>query len=189
MHQHKIILDNSNVDFSLETLHNCNILDAYGALRCMQKASAAAEDIFLLPRLSQSNIFRKSNFFIQKSAIKSDFFEKISANQVFLMENIIAVFCRSIVEIDEKTWWMYVADHHCSGVRIVAGIGDGIVLSRVLSDTLARNASESVEHTIKYLRRFGLKNAIKIICVLENVSVDASIENQEFIRIKNDESS
>ncbi|MDR3180218.1 MAG: hypothetical protein LBT70_04980 [Holosporaceae bacterium] len=180
--QHKIILDGSNVDFSLEPLHNCNMLDAYSALKCQQKASSAAENISLLPHLPHLNIFKKSDFFIQKSVLKCDFLEKIAANTVFIMENIIAAFCHSVTEICEKTWWMYVADHHCSGIRIVAGIGDGIVLSRVLSDTLAQNVSDSLEYTIKYLKRFGLKNTIKIIGALDNIF----LENQEIIRIKDD---
>ncbi|MDR2794397.1 MAG: hypothetical protein LBB12_01305 [Holosporaceae bacterium] len=182
MRQHKIILDGSKVDFSLEPLRNCNILDAYSALRCLQKVSTDAENISLLPRF---NIFKKSDFYIQKSIFKCDFFEKISANTVFIMENIIAAFCHDVTEIHENTWWLYVAHHCCSGVRIVAGIGDGIVLSRVLSDTMAQNVSDSVKHTIKYLRRFGLKNTIKIICAMDDVSIE-NIENQEIIRIKND---
>ncbi|GHT90287.1 hypothetical protein FACS1894122_00280 [Alphaproteobacteria bacterium] len=309
--KHKIVIDRADVDFSLETLPNCNILDAYNALKCMRKAAKQSEDIFLLPT-KNFNIFKKYEFYVQKTAnvtldpimaspstagyastnskveadlagvnvssfklvtldpfsaspsaagyastnskveaassgenvssfklvtldpimasppaagyastnskVEADLAgvnvssfklvtldpimaspsaamcastnSKVEADlagvnvssfkQVTLMENIIAAFCKSITEISEKTWWIYVAHHKSSGIKIVAGIGEGIVLSRMLPNTLPRDVANAALDTIKYLRRFGLKDEIKIITTYDNIT----LENQEVIRIE-----
>ncbi|GHT97895.1 hypothetical protein FACS1894126_2770 [Alphaproteobacteria bacterium] len=202
--KHKIIIDRADVDFSLETLHNCNILDAYNALKCMRKIAKPSESIYLLPH-NNFNIFKKYEFHVQTSVTLAPF-SALRASSLYasaffntetdsarvnvssfklvtLVENIIAAFCKSIAEINEKTWWIYVAHHRSSGIKIVAGIGDGILLSRMLPNTLPEDVANAAAETIKYLKRFGLKNEIKIITTYENIR----IENQEVILIKDNE--
>ncbi|GHU11974.1 hypothetical protein FACS189449_04610 [Alphaproteobacteria bacterium] len=201
--KYKIIVDRADVDFLLETLPNCNILDAHNALKCMRKVAKSSESIYLLPH-NNFNVFKKYEFHVQTTNVTSvtlapfTLVESASAlnheedreavnvssfKLVTLVENIIAAYCKSIAKIDEKTWWMYVAHHKSSGIKIVAGIGDGILISRLLANTLPGDVAIAAVDTIKYLKRFGLKNEIKIITTYENIT----IENQEVILIKESE--
>ncbi|MDR3151331.1 MAG: hypothetical protein LBT67_00575 [Holosporaceae bacterium] len=170
--QRQVILDRAEVDFSLETLRHCNFLDARDALRCERKVSGDFDDVFLLPKHS-FNIFQKTDFHMQKSTICGDLGKKLkSAGEIFLVEFLIAEFCKTIQQIDEETWWMYVANHRCSGLRIVAGRGDGVVLSRIISGASLVSldgVSDSVARSIKYLGRFGMQSPIKIISAFGNV--------------------
>ncbi|MDR2268182.1 MAG: hypothetical protein LBD81_01870 [Holosporaceae bacterium] len=183
--QRRVILDRSDVDFSLETINHCNFWDAQDALQCEKKVSGDFDDVFLLSKPS-FNIFQKANFYMQKSTISGDLGKKlISTGEIFLVEFLIAEFCKTVQQIDEETWWMYVANHRCSGLRIVVGRGSGIVLSRIIFGVSLDSVPDSVARTIKYLGRFGIQAPIKIISAFGNVSavvglsVVSLIENSE----------
>jgi hypothetical protein len=184
--QRQVILDRLDVDFSLETINHCSFLDARDVLRCERKVLKDFSDVFLLPKHS-FNIFQKTDFYMQKSTISGDLGKKLkNTGEIFLIEFLIAEFCKTVQQIDEKTWWMYVANHRCSGLRIVAGKGDGVVLSRIISSISVDDIPDSVARTIKYLGRFGLESPIKIISAFGNVaaavdglSIVSVIENSE----------
>ena len=114
----KIIVDRSDIDFSLEHLKNCNFIDAYKILRCKKRVSKSNENIFLI-RDNNFTLIKKKDFYIQKNTINNyDFYKKTSSSDgVFLMENIIAEFCGSITKIDKNTQWLYVAEHKSSGIK------------------------------------------------------------------------
>jgi hypothetical protein len=169
----KIILDRINVDFSLDHLKNSNIFDAYGSLQCYQKIMTSSERAFIVPK-DNLLLFKKDDFYIQKNIINDlELFQKIRQhNEIFLIEYAIAALCKEILRIDEKTWWLYVAEHRSSGLKIVAGIGNGIAYSRIIPFNLLNNVSFKVIETIKFLTRNGLKNEIKIISFIDNLFID-----------------
>jgi hypothetical protein len=164
---YEIILDLANVHFSLEKLSNCNLLDAYRVLHCEMEILSNFESAFLV-RKDVFHIFQKTDHYIQKNCIKNqNVFSKLKiVDGVFLIENVIAEFCRSVFNINEENWWLYVAPHD-SSTRIVAGIGSGVILSRFLTDT--SDPSDEVLKTITYLKRFGLKETIKIVTPLKKI--------------------
>jgi hypothetical protein len=165
---YQIIFDMSDIDFSLEKLSCCSLWDAYIILLCQRKALAAHEDAFLVPQ----NFWGRRTRHIQKNSMKNcELFQLVSSkNGIFLMENIIAEFCRDPAGLREETWWIYAADHLAAGVRIIAGIGRGIVLSRFLGSDVADVPGEVLK-TIIYLKRFGLEGDIKVITGLKEVTV------------------
>jgi hypothetical protein len=183
-----IIIDRSDVDFSLEILKNCNIIDAYKILSCRQKLTneKAKEDAFFISDYS-INFLQKHDFYMQINRLNKSmpFYDSINfSDGIFLMEHIIAEFCRRLATIEEKTWWMYIAKHKSSGTKIVAGIGSGIVISRIIS--ASSNHSTVAAQTIRYLRRHGLQEEIKIISSIQNLQIEnLQIENLEIIKYEN----
>jgi hypothetical protein len=169
---YRIIVDRSSVDFSIDTLKNCNIIDAHRALRCRRKITASfLENTDLIPK-DKLSLFKKEDFYMQTISATADasLYAKLDYRDgVFLMEHIIAEFCGAVTTIDEKTWWLYVAEHKSSGIKIVSGMGKGIVVSRIIP--LLSNCSAAVLQTIRYLKRFGLKGRIKIVSPMEELNV------------------
>jgi hypothetical protein len=166
----KIIIDRTDIDFVLEHLKNCSIIDAYKILRCRTEMLKPHESIFLM-RNDNFNLFKKNNFYIQKNSIDNpDFYKKIDLNNgVFLFENVISEFCKSVSKIDENTWWLYVEEHQSSGIKFVAGVGNGIVFSRIIEQS--KNLEEVESHilkTLQYIKRFGFNDEIKIISAIDN---------------------
>lgn len=186
----KIIVDRSEIDFSLEYLKNCNLIDAYKILRCRIKMSKPSENVFLI-RGENCSLFKKNNFYIQNTTINDlDFYKKIDlSNGIFFIENIIAEFSADLLKIDENTWWLYVAEHQSGGTKFVAGLGKGIVFSRIIeqskdSSEFSKNSIEiNILKTLQYIKRFGFKSEIKIISAIDNLV----IENQaiEVFDLKN----
>ncbi|MDR1560821.1 MAG: hypothetical protein LBS23_00495 [Holosporaceae bacterium] len=179
---YKVIFDVANTDFSLEKLKNCSLFDAFKVLYCKKKALLDFEDTFLIPK-DNFSCFRKTNYYIQKISFKNNgLFRKLNLKEgVFLIESVIYEFCKNITEIDEETWWLYVAKHNVN-TRIIAGISGGIVLSRFLSENL--NISDEVLKTIIYLKRFGLEKIIKIITPLNEIEKSLHrIENYKIFKI------
>lgn len=167
----KIIIDRTDIDFVLEHLKNCSVIDAYKILRCRTGVLLPHESIFLI-RNDNFNLLKRNNFYIQKNTIDNpDFYKKINlSNGVFLFENVISEFCKRVSKIDENTWWLYIGEHQSSGIKFVAGVGNGIVFSRIIEQS--KNFQEEIEfHTFKtlqYIKRFGFKDEIKIFSAIDN---------------------
>ncbi|MDR3187255.1 MAG: hypothetical protein LBT63_02400 [Holosporaceae bacterium] len=175
---YQIVLDLRSIDFSLEKLTNCSLTEAHRILHCQKKALSNDEIAFLV-RSDQWNFFKKSAFYIQKNSFKyCKFFHQLSAEDgIFLMENVVAEFCESIAPIDAETWWLYAAEHEFGNLRIIAGIGRGVVFSRFLYHH--SDASKEIFKTIVYLKRFGLEKTIKIITPLREID-SSSNQNISF---------
>ncbi|MDR0968243.1 MAG: hypothetical protein LBL99_01240 [Holosporaceae bacterium] len=151
-----MIFDRNEIEFSLEKLSGCSFWDARKILSCQRKTLSEREKAFLVSK-DDLSLFKKSDFYIQKVSLPSDF-EK-NKDDVYLIENIVAEFCSNVDRIRENEWWIYAA-RHWSNFRIIAGVGKGILLSRFLP--LICNVSSEVSKTLKYLQRFGTMKNIKI---------------------------
>jgi hypothetical protein len=156
--QYHIIIDNSIVDFQLEKLSNCSWIDAFRVLRCQKKLVPFPKWVFLL-RPRKPIFCGKSNWYIQKNVIRSpNLLEDCglnNGNAFFLMEYIIAGLCHQLMDIEDESWWLYVADHCSSGIKIIAGIGNGILLSRILPSSAIGQIDGKILQTIRFLKRFG----------------------------------
>lgn len=161
----RVIIDKSGNDFILEKMCNCRIYDAYAVLKCREKVQKKSEWSFIIP---QNVFFKKHDFYIQTDVV--DGIEKFAGSNVFLIEHVISEFCKTVAEIGESSWWMYAAEHASSGIRIVAGIGEGVLVSRVLptNSDLTKNMSQ----TIRYVKRFGYESGMKIISLIPNLNID-----------------
>ncbi len=181
----KIIVDRADIDFVLEHLKNCSIIDAYKILRCRTEMLKSHESIFLI-RNDNFSVLKRNNFYLQKNTIDNpDFYKKIKlSNGIFLFENVISEFCKSVSKIDENTWWLYVGQHQSSGIKFVAGVGNGIVFSRIIGqlENYKEDIQEEIEShilkTLQYIKRFGFKDEIKIIS-----AIDGLIIKNQFIKI------
>ena len=166
----QIILDRSCVDFSLDYLKNSNIYNALKSLQCKKKILAENEIAHLINK-EKFSLLSKDNFYIQTCVINDkSLFQKIIKKEIFLIEHAIYKLCKSVIEINDTTWWLYVAEHKSSGVKIVAGIGNGIVYSRLFSDL--NETERKVIETIRFLTREGLKDDIKIISFVDDLYIE-----------------
>ncbi|MDR3155970.1 MAG: hypothetical protein LBT90_02615 [Holosporaceae bacterium] len=174
--EYKIIIDSNIIDFQLEKLSNCNWIDALKVLRCQKKLLLPQEWIFLIPP-SKQIFWKKSNRYIQKNILQSPNFLRDHGlddeNGCFLMEYIIGYLCHGLIGIGDESWWLYVADHCSSGIKIVAGIGNGIIFSRILSSSVIGYIEEEILRTIRFLKRFGFTSDMKILTTLDNVFLDS----------------
>ncbi|MDR2067495.1 MAG: hypothetical protein LBP41_00710 [Holosporaceae bacterium] len=175
---YRIVLDLRNIDFSLEELPNCSLLEAYRILRCKKKAMSNNETAFLV-HSNRWNFLKKSTFYIQKNSLEHcEFFHRLfHEDGIFLMENVVAEFCESVAKIEAETWWLYAAEHEHGNLRIIAGMGRGIVFSRFLSNN--SDICEEIFKTIIFLKRFGLEETIKIITALQGIET-LSLQNVSF---------
>ena len=164
------VLDENNVEFSLEKLRNCFLLDAYRVLICQKKVLPNYEKTFLVPK-DKFILFSRSDFYIQKISLPKNF--ESTDDRIYLIENIIAEFCCSCSEICEQDWWLYASNYNSSTPRIIAGIGKGIMLSRFLPN--GSNMSDEISKTIMYMLRFGLKKSIKIFSSLRKIEIHPKI--------------
>ncbi|MDR0678548.1 MAG: hypothetical protein LBF44_03370, partial [Holosporaceae bacterium] len=163
------ILDIDKIDFFWEKLSNCSLWDAYKILSCQKKALFPNEKAFLVKK-DRLNIWGKSNFYIQKIILP----ENLSrAENFFLAENVVEALCNEISRIDEQTWWIYAANHSSGCLRIIAGLGKGIILSRFLS--VDSDISSEISKTIMYLQRFGMDKHIKFFSPFGGVKVHSKI--------------
>ena len=166
----QIILDRSCVDFSLDHLRNSNIYNALESLQCKRKILTDNEIAYLINK-EKFSLLSKDDFYIQTCIINDkSLFQKITKNKIFLIEHAICKLCKSVTEINDTTWWLYIAEHKSSGVKIVAGIGDGIVYSRLFSEP--NEAERKVIETIRFLTREGLNEDIKIVSLLDDLYID-----------------
>ncbi|MDR0753466.1 MAG: hypothetical protein LBE95_02255, partial [Holosporaceae bacterium] len=62
------VLDQNAIEFFLEKLKNCSLLDAYRVLICKRKALSNHEKAFLIPK-DKIILFGKSDFYIQKISL------------------------------------------------------------------------------------------------------------------------
>jgi len=170
------ILDSSEVEFSLDKLTNCYLWDAHRVLNCRSKVSSSdLEKVFLV---NKGNFFKKSDFYIQKVLLIPD----LPKEEIFLVENIVAEYCNNIGKIDETTLWLYAAVHQSNCLRVIVGMGKGIILSRFLP--VDSNVSEEISKTITYLQRFVTERNIKIFSIWESIDI-ASAMTCERICLKN----
>jgi uncharacterized protein YlxP (DUF503 family) len=173
----KIIIDRGDVDFSLENLINCSLAEARKICRCERDHKSQNTNVFLAPK-DEIVFLGKCNYRLQKYTLNiRELEEKIRANaDVFLAEYAIEFICRKMAYLDDDSQWLYAANHQSSGTKIVAGIGKGILLSRIIP---TNNISTEITKTIRYLKRFGLSDSLKIITTLDDVPE----ENCEIIKI------
>lgn len=166
----QIILDRSCVDFSLDHLKNSNIYNALESLQCKKKILTDNEIAYLINK-EKFFLLSKDDFYVQTCVINDkSLFQEIIKNKIFLIEHAICKLCKSVTEINDTTWWLYIAEHKSSGVKIVAGIGDGIVYSRLFSEP--NEAERKVIETIRFLTREGLNKDIKIVSFLDDLYID-----------------
>ncbi|MDR2158057.1 MAG: hypothetical protein LBO02_01930 [Holosporaceae bacterium] len=158
------VWDRYGVEFFLEKLSNCSLWDAYKILNCQKKVLSDNETAFLVPK-DELSIWGKSDFYIQKVSLPPNL-KTSEEGEIFLMENIVAERCDGVDKLDERTWWLYAARHN-SGLRIIAGIGKGIMLSRFLP--LDADPSDEISKTVLYLQRFGIGKNIKIFSPLHEI--------------------
>ena len=172
-----VIIDRGNIDFSLENIKNCTLVEAHAVLRCKRKLTGRFGSSFMIPKKKYS-IFHKNDFFIQTDIIDDcEILEKLNhEDRVFLVEHIISELCRNITEINEDTWWMYIAEHVSSGVKIIVGLGQGIVVSRILPANT--DPISGIHQTIQYVRRHGFIHGMKIISFMK-----ISIDNFDIIHV------
>lgn len=191
---YKIIIDRSNVNFSLEKITDCRIFDIYSVLRCKKRVKQTSEHSFIVSK-NKYSLLKKSDFYIQTNAVNDiEILKRIgNQNNIFLIEHIIAEFCRNIVSINDNTWWLYVAEHISSGIKIVVGFGAGIIVSRILP-LGTTNISKHVLQTIQYVRRQGFESNMKIISLITDMQIsDFNIivlnikEVAEQLKMKNQE--
>ena len=173
----KIIVDCSDIfEFSLDKLQNSSYWDVRNYLSCQQKTLSPFEVSFLVSEeLFFLKFWKKKNFIIQKiCCTNSEFFKNIdSENGIIPIELVVLDFCKKIEKITEKTWWIYIAKHDLSGYRIVAGCGNGIILSRSLDTKFLKheNLAKEIIDSLRFLRRFGLENDFKIITPLRGIKL------------------
>ncbi|MDR0631772.1 MAG: hypothetical protein LBF54_00800 [Holosporaceae bacterium] len=177
------ILDRDGIEFSLEKLVNCSLLDAYRVLNCKRKISSHNEKVFLIPKY-KLNVFKKYNFYLQKVSLPQTSKVPID-DEIFLIENVVAEFCNNINRIDEQDWWLYAACHSSGNLRIISGIGKGIALSRFLPSNSGESNENEIAKTIMYLQRFGMEKNIKIFSPLNMTDLKISPKiMHEKIRLK-----
>ncbi|MDR1334384.1 MAG: hypothetical protein LBJ71_04140 [Holosporaceae bacterium] len=163
------LLDSDKVEFSLEKLTNCSFLDARGILNCKKKVVGEFEKVFLVKK-DKIFSFEKSDYYIQKIIFPPNLFPE---DDVFLMENVVAEFCNSISKISEQDWWVYAA-RHANGLRIIAGIGKGIILSRFLNVNSC--VFDEISKTLMYLQRFGMAENVKIFSSPGAIEIHSKID-------------
>lgn len=167
------VLDSREVEFDLEKLNNCHLWDAYEVLRCRKKILTTNERAYLIFGDSR-NIFRRSFFYLQIVKLPPNI---CLDDEVFLVENVVEAFCNDISKINEQDWWLCAAlNQSRSDLRIIAGIGKGILLSRFLPPN--SNGSQEVFKTITYLQRFGLGKHIKIFSSLD-VKINETVDYEK----------
>lgn len=169
----QIILDKSScVDFSLDNLKNIYAYDAFKSLFCKRKSLEPNEAAYLIKK-KKFPLLSKSNFYVQTSIISDvSLFQKVikASDGVFLIEHVICKLCKSVTDISEETWWLYIAEHKSSGIKIVAGVGDGIAYSRSFCDS--SEIEKKVVETIRFLAREGLNKNVKIISFINNLCIE-----------------
>jgi hypothetical protein len=131
------------------------------------------EKAFLISK-DKLPLFGRSDFYIQKVSLPKNL-EK-TADKIYLIENIIAEFCNSFSKIDEKDWWLCATHYNSLFLRIIAGIGKGIALSRFLSSD--SNVSDEISKTMVYLQRWGMKENIKIFSSLKEIEIHPRISRE-----------
>lgn len=173
-----VILDRSCVDFSLDHMKGVLIFEVLESLRCKRKLLEANEKATIVKK---EKIFSRGNFSIQNVAINDlQLFQKIVKNtsirDVFMIEQAICELCKSVAEINDKTWWLYVAEHKSGGIKITAGLGNGVVYSRSFFNV--DETERKIKGTLKYLVREGIDENVKIISFIKN---DISIDGVEIL--------
>jgi rRNA-processing protein FCF1 len=111
----------------------------------------------------------KSDYYIQSIVLPQNL---STESDIFLMEDVVAEFCNSISKIREQDWWMYAAQHE-NGLRIIAGIGKGIILSRFLNGN--SRIFDEISKTLIYLHRFGIIGNVKIFSPSGDVEIHTKI--------------
>ncbi len=145
------ILDKNVAEFSLEKIRNCSIIDAYKIYYWKTKYCSD------FCKLYWKNLLSYSEKYIQCIRIRERW------KNYILMENVVASYLRKIQNVKFNDDWMYVGYHQFSGYRVIVGHGDGIILSRFISDDIFRE----VENTKLYIRRLDIYK-LKIFSTLED---------------------
>lgn len=160
----QIILDTKDIEFGFTKLSQCRLLDAYKFLSCKRKTLSSHQRCYLT-NFSSINLIKKTDCYVQEVSLQNLKIEK--RYNMFLVENIVSAFCKKFGNLNERDWWLYAAQHKSSGVRIIAGIGNCIVLSRFLTND--QNIQEEISQSLFYLRRHGLYTYPKIFTMFEGV--------------------
>lgn len=169
-----IILDLTCVDFSLDFTKGAFLFEVFESLRCRQKILAPNEKARIVKQ-QKFPLFSRSDFYIQNISINDlSLFQKIAKSKkiidVFLIEQAICELCKSVTNIDDKTWWLYIAEHKSGGIKITAGRGNGIAYSRLFWKV--EESEKKIRETIKFLIREGLDKNVKIISFINDIFID-----------------
>ena len=149
--------------FILEKLENCSLFTAIKILHCRRKLMNAREDCYLIYPVNLwtwDNWYRQHTFYMQSV----DIYQPIT--NALLMENVVAQFCCESLSPASK--WVFVFSDN-ETVRIIAGIGKGIVLSRNLDFSI--NLQQELQRTVMYLRRFDNYGQWTIVsnCLIDEI--------------------
>lgn len=169
-----IILNSSYVDFSLNYMQKVLIFESLESLRCKRKILKENERAEIVKK-KKFAIFSRGDFCIQNTVINDlKMFDKITRNtgvrDVFVIEQAICELCKSVVEINDDTWWLYVAEHKSGGIKITAGLGNGIAYSRLFFDV--NETERKIKETLRFLAREGLDESVKIISFMNGIFID-----------------
>ena len=120
-------------EFSIDRLRKSTIFDVLDHLRCQRKILSKNEDAFLVQYESfLLNFWKEKEYKIQKVTVTHNELLKIAENfdGIIPLEFLILDFCKKIENLEENTWWLYIAIHNENEIRIVAGQGCCLLLSR-----------------------------------------------------------
>ena len=180
-----LIIDNPDfLEFAVDKLTNGSLIDAYDYLSCRKKSHFEKEDVFWIRKKFPWKFWEKTNYFFQKVTVTD---EKLLSNikkknGAVPIEFLTALFCDQVCKSDESSWWIYIAEHKLSGIRIIAGYGRCVILSRSIPAKSSDNEEISKEllNSVRFLRRFGLEDNLKIITTLKNLKAgDQEIEQTD----------
>ncbi len=135
-----VILDKNVVEFRLEKIKNCSIINAYRIYLYKKKYS---KDFF---KLYWNNILSSSEKYLQCIIIRERW------KNCILMENAIASYLIQNKKIGFNDDWVYIGYHEFTGNRIIVGHGKGIILSRFIDDDIY----QEIENTKLYIKRLGM---------------------------------
>ena len=169
-----LIIDNpDSLGFAVDKLVNGSLIDVYDYLNCRKKSHLEKEDVFWICKNFYWKFWKNKNYFFQKVTITD---EKLLSNikkknGAVPIEFLTALFCEQVCNSDDSIWWIYIAEHQLSGIRIIAGYGRCVILSRSIPVKSSDNEEISKEllNSVRFLRRFGLENNLKIITTLKNL--------------------
>lgn len=154
--EYNVILDTCQFDFSFHAIPKGYYWDAMRFLYCRKQVVQDSNELYIvLPR--QFNVFKKSDFHVQEIAYSgSEYSELMPKRGAILIERIVARLCTQLQSQKQSgNWWIYAANHCNTGVRIIAGVGECVMLSRLLLP--ADNVCDEISRSVIYLKRYGLR--------------------------------
>ena len=172
----QIIVDHPGAfEFSIDRLAKSTILDAYDHLKCRRKILSKNECAFLAQNESLIlNFFKEKEYKIQRVTLLDDDLLKVAEYfcGVIPIEFLILDFCKKIEKLEENAWWLYIAIHCGNEIRIIAGQGNALLLSRSINFSHdPKQILRELQNSLRFLRRFGLESDVKIITPIKDLKL------------------